>query len=295
MNLDRLSHCKVNLVLNILGKRPDGYHELETIMHPVWAFDRLTFARRGAGLQLTCSEPSLPVDEGNLVYRAATLFLETAGIREGVRIHLEKRLPLAAGLGGGSGNAACTLRSLNDLFGAPLTEGQLHALAARLGSDIPFFLPKGPALATGRGEQIQTLEEFPALEAAAFLIVHPGFGISTSWAYKELAKFPQALKGRPGRAARMVELLQKSLDAAGKGLYNSLEAPALPKYPLLGIFQDFFQQHGAPCLMSGSGSSTFAILKNLEQADALAELFTARFGGTYWVRTCRCWQEEERA
>ena len=283
MTLERLSHCKVNLILNILGKRPDGYHELESIMHPVMVCDSLSFSRAGSSIQLTCSDPALPTDSGNLVYRAATLFLESAAIKDGVRIHLEKKLPLAAGLGGGSGNAACTLKALNDLFGAPLSGQQLHALASKLGSDIPFFLQPGPALVTGRGEGIEPLNSFPALAGAAFVLVHPGFGISTSWAYKQLAHYPEALNGRPGRAARTVAILQDSFQGIGAGLYNSLEAPALPKYPLLVLFQEFFRENNMPCLMSGSGSTTFAIAPSLARAQDLAEAFKSRFGDTNWV------------
>jgi len=283
MTLERLSHCKVNLILNILGKRPDGYHELESIMHPVMVCDSLSFSRAGSSIQLTCSDPALPTDSGNLVYRAATLFLESAAIKDGVRIHLEKKLPLAAGLGGGSGNAACTLKALNDLFGAPLSGQQLHALASKLGSDIPFFLQPGPALVTGRGEGIEPLNNFPALAGAAFVLVHPGFGISTSWAYKQLAHYPEALNGRPGRAARTVAILQDSFQGIGAGLYNSLEAPALPKYPLLVLFQEFFRENNMPCLMSGSGSTTFAIAPSLARAQDLAEAFKSRFGDTNWV------------
>src|SRR5688572_18725527 len=118
MQVELNSPCKVNLVLNILGKRADGFHELETVMQPVPIFDRLRFARGGSTIQLTCSIPELPTGLGNLVYRAAELFLEHAGITEGVRIELEKRIPLAAGLGGGSGNAAITLLGLNQIFGS---------------------------------------------------------------------------------------------------------------------------------------------------------------------------------
>src|SRR5438128_1885718 len=139
MTLQKQSPCKVNLLLNILGKRADGFHELETVMYPIKVFDELSFARRGKGVQLTCSEPSLPTDSRNLVYRAAARFLEKTNIMEGVRLHLEKKIPLAAGLGGGSANAAVTLLGLNELFGAPLTPEQLEPLAASLGSDVPFF------------------------------------------------------------------------------------------------------------------------------------------------------------
>src|SRR5258708_4951683 len=119
MTLEKKSPCKVNLLLNILGKRPDGFHELETVLHPVGLYDRLSFTRGGRGIQLACSDPALPADERNLAQRAATSFLQAARLDEGVRIELEKKIPLAAGLGGGSGNAATTLLGLNELFGKP--------------------------------------------------------------------------------------------------------------------------------------------------------------------------------
>src|SRR3954470_24634841 len=156
MMLEKLSPCKVNLVLNILGKRSDGFHELETVMHPVGLCDRLTFSRAGT-LEVVCDNPELPCDARNLVHKAATAFLQQAAVREGVRIRLEKRIPMAAGLGGGSGNAAVTLLALNELFGSPLDTKQLTRIAATLGSDIPFFLQTEPALATGRGDNIQPL------------------------------------------------------------------------------------------------------------------------------------------
>ncbi len=285
MTVHRQSPCKVNLLLNILGKRTDGFHELESVMHPIRVFDELIFTRGGQGIELTCNEPSLPTDSRNLVVRAAVLFLETAKINEGVKLRLEKKIPLAAGLGGGSSNAAVTLLGLNELFGSPLAPAALPALAASLGSDIPFFLQEKPALATGRGERIQPLDFFPALRDAAFLLIHPGFGIATAWAYQQLARFPDALNGRPGRARKLIELLQTaSLRTAGAELCNSLEAPALKKYPLLAIFQDFLRAHGAAAtLMSGSGSTTFALAENLAAAEGLAERFRAKFGGKNWI------------
>jgi len=286
MTLQKQSPCKVNLLLNILRRREDGFHELETVMQPLTIFDSLTLARSGRTVQLTCSEPVLPTDSGNLVYRAAQRFLEAAGINEGVRLHLDKKIPLAAGLGGGSGNAATTLLGLNELFGAPLAAGPLQSIAASLGSDVPFFLQSGPALAIGRGEQIQPLEAFPALRGAAFLLVHPGFGIATAWAYQQLARYPAALNGQPGRARKLVDLMQTAgIEKAGPEFYNSLEAPALPKYPLLAMFQDFFRAQGAAAtLMSGSGSTTFAVIKSIAAGEALAEKFKAKFGESNWVK-----------
>ena len=152
MRLEKSSPCKVNLILNILGKRADGFHELETVMQPVNFCDELFYDRAGNSIQLSCSEKNLPVDAKNLVFRAAQNFLAAAKIADGVKIHLEKKIPLAAGLGGGSGNAATTLLALNELFGQPLSLAKLDELAAALGSDIPFFLYGKQALAIGRWE-----------------------------------------------------------------------------------------------------------------------------------------------
>jgi 4-diphosphocytidyl-2-C-methyl-D-erythritol kinase len=287
MRLEKKSPCKVNLILNILGKRADGFHELETVMQPVDICDGMTFERAGSGLQLTCSNPELPCDSKNLVHRAATAFLTAAGISDGVKIHLEKNLPLAGGIGGGSANAAVTFSALNELFGSPLPIQKLHELSAALGSDVPFFLYGKPALATGRGENVRTLENFPALKGRAFLLVHPGFGISTPWSYQNLARFPKDQNGTRGRAEKLVSLLQSGdLKAAAAEIYNSLEAPAFEKFPVLSQYKNFFREQGAlVSLMSGSGSTTFAICENLPAADALAEKFRSRFGNQGWLAT----------
>lgn len=285
--LQKKSPCKVNLILNILGRRADGFHELETVMQPLDLCDELTFERAGAGLELTCSHPELPTGATNLVHRAATSFLAAANISDGVRIRLQKHLPLAGGIGGGSANAAVTFSALNELFGSPLPPEKLHVLAAALGSDVPFFLYDRPALATGRGEQVRTLENFPALRGKAFFLAHPGFGISTPWSYQNLARFPHALHGRPGRAQQLVSRLQGGdLKGAAAGMYNSLEAPAFDKFPVLSLYQEFLRAQGAvAALMSGSGSTTFAIADNLAAAATLAEKFKSQFGDHGWMAT----------
>jgi 4-diphosphocytidyl-2-C-methyl-D-erythritol kinase len=225
------------------------------------------------------------VDAGNLVHRAAAKFFEATHINDAVRIHLEKRIPMAAGLGGGSGNAATTLIGINELFGEPLPIEQLHAIAATLGSDVNFFLQNKPALASGRGEQIEPLEEFTAMHGSSFLLIHPGFGISTPCAYRNLARFPSALNGKAGRARKLVSLLQtQDLATAGREFYNSLEAPALEKYPVLSLYQEFFRANGAAAtLMSGSGSTTFAIFKNQSAAEFVVEKSKAKFGSAGWL------------
>jgi 4-diphosphocytidyl-2-C-methyl-D-erythritol kinase len=281
--LEKQSPCQVNLLLNILGKRPDGFHELETVMQPVNLFDRVTFRRSTGSLELTCSNPTLPVDRTNLVHRAATAFLEAAGVKDGVAIHLEKRIPMAAGLGGGSGNAATTLLGLNELFGGLLPAQGLHEIAASIGSDIPFFLQSGPAIATGRGEKIQSLGAFPALKGTAFLLIHPGFGVATAWAYQNLARFPEALHGRQGRAENLVRLLNTfDLPTAAGEFFNSLEAPVFEKYPVLEIYQAFLHEQGAvAALMSGSGSTTFGIFPSHDAAKVAEVKVREKFGSCW--------------
>ena len=158
------SGCKINLLLNILRRRDDGFHELETVMQPIGLFDELSLERSNhTGIELSCSHPEVPLGPENLVCRAAQLFQETIGETDGLRIHLEKNLPVAAGVGGGSGNAAATFLALNALYDQPLEHRVLESLAANLGSDIPFFLQSGPGIATGRGEKIERLAQLQSL------------------------------------------------------------------------------------------------------------------------------------
>jgi 4-diphosphocytidyl-2-C-methyl-D-erythritol kinase len=285
VTIERPSPCKVNLLLNILGRRADGFHELETLMQPVALYDRLTAARAAAGIALSCSEPALPVDGSNLVHRAAAAFLAAAKISDGVALHLEKHIPMAAGLGGGSGNAATTLLALNELFGHPLPPETLHALAATLGSDVPFFLQGGPALAGGRGERVEPVARFDVLDGRWLLLIHPGFGVSTAWAYSALANFPDALNGRPGRARALAsQLAAGDYPGACGALYNSLEAPVLAKHPVLALTQEFLRGNGADAaLMSGSGSTTFALMPDRATGERALEAYRARFGAAAWT------------
>lgn len=285
MPLVRLSPCKVNFVLNVLGRREDGFHELETLFFPVPAFDELVLDRGPAGIELTCDHPELPVDASNLVHRAAARFLEASEIASGVRIHLEKRLPLSAGIGAGSANAAVTLLGLNELFGMPLDGAALDRLAAGLGSDVNFFLQSQPALATGRGERIQPLASFTSLRGHALLLFHPGFGVSTPWVFRELARFPQQRDGTPGRAAEVAtRFLEGDVSGGAASWFNSLEAPVLEKYPVLALYQKALCEAGAlGTRMSGSGSTTFALFPTPEAAAHAGEAFRREFGTAGWL------------
>jgi 4-diphosphocytidyl-2-C-methyl-D-erythritol kinase len=177
------------------------------------------------------------------------------------------------------------LLALNEMFAHPLSGEKLHKIAAGLGSDVPFFLQPLPALATGRGEQIAPLDRFPALRGTSLLLIHPGFGVPTAWAYQALARFPEALHGRKGRADELVRLLRESsLSEAAAGFSNSLEAPVLHKYPVLRLFQEFLRARGAAAtLMSGSGSTTLAIFNAESDAQAASEEFRTEFGQEGWM------------
>ena len=282
--LRKKSPCKVNLLLNILGRRDDGFHELETVMQPIRLYDELRFERAEHGIELTCDQPSLPTGQDNLIYRAAVHFFEIARLTGGVRIHLEKRIPVAAGLGGGSGDAATALLGLNEVFDFPLTPAQLQSAAASLGSDIPFFLQDKPALATGRGEHIHALHPFPALKGMYIVLVYPGFGVPTAWAYQNLAPFPDAMNGTPGRARLLVDcLMGGNLSASTDCFYNALELPVFRKYPLLPMVREHLAREGARVArMSGSGSTIFALADNSEAAERLRVKVKDRFG-PMWV------------
>ncbi|MGC8830214.1 MAG: 4-(cytidine 5'-diphospho)-2-C-methyl-D-erythritol kinase [Verrucomicrobiia bacterium] len=278
------SCCKVNLFLKVLGKRADGYHNIETVFYPIALYDYLKISIKGCGIRLNCSHPDLPTDSRNLVYKAADTFLKAIGKPDlGVEIYLDKRLPIAAGIGAGSSNAATTLLGLNELFGFPLTKEKLFSLAATLGSDVPFFLNPKPALATGRGEKLQTLTPFQSLQETFMVLVYPGFGVSTAWAYKELSKYPE-LFSTPITAERFVNSLRnKSLEDAVEEFFNSFETPVFKKFPILQMYKEFLTGAGATVsLMSGSGSTTFAIVKSRETAETLRKKFIEEFGITVW-------------
>src|SRR5215831_14410834 len=171
--------AKVNLSLEVLGKRPDGFHEIASVMHAVDLADRLTL-EAAPTVSFHADDPELPTDEGNLVVRAAALLREAAGVEAGAKIELRKRIPVAAGLGGGSSDAAAALWGLSRLWGLGWSRARLAELAVRLGMDVPFFLGPGPALATGRGERLEPLGR---MGGYALVLVNPGVSVSTREVY----------------------------------------------------------------------------------------------------------------
>jgi 4-diphosphocytidyl-2-C-methyl-D-erythritol kinase len=267
--------AKTNLSLEVRGKRADGFHEIETLMVPISLADTVTIDRTdGEGVIFTCSDASLPAGDDNLVVRAAKIFFERAKIPAGARIHLEKRVPHGAGLGGGSSDAATTLIGLNELFSAGFKTPDLSAMAAELGSDIPFFVYRSAAVCRGRGEIVEPVEFDRPLP---LLLIKPPFGVPTPWAYKlwrdskELPDVPYGPQVFPW--GRMV---------------NDLERPVFEKYVFLAVLKRWLlaQPEVAGAMMSGSGSTTLAVLKDASMAEALQGKITAEYGDGLWMYAC---------
>ena len=269
-----LGHAKINLTLDILGKRPDGFHEVAMVMQTVALADTVTLARSGTeGVQLSIDVPWLKADEKNLAYRAARLMQETFAERipGGVAIHLAKRIPMAAGLAGGSADAAAVLRGMNELYGLGASEEELCTLGAQLGSDIPFTLLGGTMLATGRGEVLRRLPDFPE---TFVVLAKPHISVSTAWAYGAYDANPAT--EHPDNAAMIRAIEQGDRKKAASLLNNVLERATIKKYArLTDIKQKMVEAGALASLMSGSGPTLFALAETRAQADAVAEAVRA--------------------
>jgi 4-diphosphocytidyl-2-C-methyl-D-erythritol kinase len=272
--------AKVNLTLEVLRKREDGYHELATILQSVDLWDRLT-VEPADSLSLVTSDPALPTDEGNLVIRAARLLGDAAGVDRGARLRLDKRIPVAAGLGGGSSDAAATLWALNRMWGTRWPVKRLQELAERLGMDVPFFLGKGRALATGRGERLAAL---PATGGLGLVLVNPNFPLSTKEVYQRVpAGWSQEATGTRRMIAALRSRSPRQIAAA---LTNNLQAVVEPAVPAIAKMKAALLAAGAlGAVMSGSGPTVFGIARSYDHARAIRRRVT-RAGWSVWaVRT----------
>ena len=275
--MEFLAPAKVNLSLRVLRRRDDGFHEIESLMAPIAIRDTLDIERRNAGgIEFTCSDTTLPTDGTNLVVRAARGFFETTRIEPDVRIFLRKETPHGAGLGGGSSDAATTLLALDTIFETRLPLAELTRIAAAIGSDIPFFLVRGPAWCRGRGEIVEpcTLPHMLPL-----LLIKPPFCVPTPWAYR---RWRDSLE-IPG-----VSYAPQTID--GITFVNDLERPVFEKFIQLAEMKRWLleQPETAATLMSGSGSTMIAVLRSKSLGPVLAEKARAQFGGHTWHALTEC-------
>jgi 4-diphosphocytidyl-2-C-methyl-D-erythritol kinase len=278
--LKLLAPAKVNLTLEILGKRADGYHEIRTLMQPISLFDTLWIEPGQRESVLHCPDHPELENNNNLILAAVRLLEEELAVPLKLSIRLKKRIPIGGGLGGGSSDAAALLSGVNDLLGNPLPPDRLTALASRLGSDVPFFLNRGAALAAGRGEKI---EPRPALPPWWIILIYPGFPVSTAWAYEQV-KLPLT---EYGKSYNFIGLKYNGAPVEGLDhLVNDLEPFVLPAFPILNTLKTALRASGCQqTLMSGSGSTVFGIWEDrAEAARAFRHLKKERWGRVFLAR-----------
>ncbi len=254
--------AKVNLFLEILRKRADGYHEIRSLIQPIRLFDTLRIKIGGKGSKIHCpNHPELET-ESNLVLRSIHLLEKELNRPLSCTVHLIKKIPIGGGLGGGSSDAAAALTGINQLLGSPVQPDRLRVLAAQIGSDVPFFLSKKTALALGRGERI---EPWPPLPSWWYVLVYPGFSISTSWAYSQV-KFPLT-KGK--KTINIKRLKAKNKFLGKDWMKNDFEEIIRPFFPVIDQIKTALREQGCfQALMSGSGSTVFGIWETKKPAQA---------------------------
>jgi 4-diphosphocytidyl-2-C-methyl-D-erythritol kinase len=272
--------AKVNLALEVLGKRADGYHEIATVMHAVDLTDRIVLEDADA-VALTTTARELPTGGENLCVRAARLLQESVGVERGVHIALDKRIPVGAGLGGGSSDAAAMLLGLTRLWRLRLGRERLHAAAVKLGMDVPFFLGAGRTLATGRGERLRAL---PAGGGYALVLVNPQFPLSTAEVYGRVGP---AVFTDGARTRAMVEALRRrSATAVAQALYNGLEVAVESAYPVIRRMKAALLGAGAlGAVMSGSGPTVFGVARSLDHARQVRNRVARASWACWSVRT----------
>ena len=276
-----IAPAKINLYLEIIGDRPDGYHELVMILQSVGLADKVELRASGTqGIHIHCDNPQVPLDETNLAYKAAKLmsqeFPQAFAKYGGLEITIDKRIPIAAGLAGGSSNAAAVLVGINLMWQLGLTQPELQTLAAKIGSDIPFCVAGGTAIATGRGEQLDYLKSLDSL--AVILAKYRNLSISTPWAYQTYRQQfgstyicdPEAVKSRTidiHSGSLVQAIVNNDRQQIGQLLQNDLEKVALPEYPQIEKLKQSFQKAGVlGTMMSGSGPTVFALCETEKEA-----------------------------
>lgn len=269
MIIKALARAKINLTLGVLGKRPDGYHEVEMVMQSIELHDCLEFSPAPGGISLMVEGDGIPAGEQNLVYRAAECLRSYGGIRQGINIRLKKYIPVAAGLAGGSADAAATLTALNQIWRVGLSLSGLMKLGEQLGSDIPFCLLGGTALARGRGERVTPL---PACPSLGVILVKPPFGLSTAHIYQSYKQ--EASSHKPDHRGMIGAIENSDGPAICSHLVNMLEPVAIKLHPEIATVKGKLLQAGAMgVLMSGSGPTVFGLTPDLGSARAVAACY----------------------
>ena len=257
--LTLLAPAKINYLLDVIGKRPDGYHELRMIMQRVNLCDEITLTLTDTpGINVTCSSKCTPDGHANIAWKAARALLDIAQSDCGVNIVIEKNIPVAAGLGGGSSDAATVLMGMNELLKLGLTDQKLIDIGCKLGADVPFFIFKQAALAEGIGEKLTPLTDMPN---CWILLVNPGINVSTAWVFG-------SLQLTSGKELNTLPKFFGSIDAVVSILSNDLESVTIPSFPVIAAIKTQLMDQGAiGSMMSGSGPTVFGIFTNFDAAE----------------------------
>jgi 4-diphosphocytidyl-2-C-methyl-D-erythritol kinase len=269
-----VSPAKVNLRLEILKKREDGYHELRTVLQKINLHDLLHFSlKKGRGISVTTDHPNLPVGKSNLVYQAVQSILKKSDYQGGVLIEIEKRIPLGAGLGGGSSNAATALKAMNQLLKIDLPEKELMRMGLEIGADVPFFFLEGAAIASGIGERLKKIE----LPGLWYVLIYPNFEVSTRWAYQNFILTKRQFHFNLHRLLRTPKEISRLL-------WNDLEEVVSKEYPQIGVMKKMLYSAGAlGVLMTGSGPTVFGVFSEEGGASEAYKKVRKMVRGKGWI------------
>lgn len=269
--------AKINLSLDVLGRLENGYHEVQMVMQTVSVFDLVTVSKIKHGIELSTNLPYLPIDSNNLAYKAAEEFFSYTGIKEGVSIDISKRIPVGAGLAGGSSNASAVLKAMNKLFGTGLSLKELCSIGVKIGADVPYCILGGTRLAEGIGEKLSSL---PRLPKCCIVLVKPSFSISTKAVYE---KIDSCTDYRHPETQKLIEGLKEgNLEMITSSMGNVLEEVSITEHPIIQRVKDELMELGAiNAQMSGSGPTVFGIFRNYDQARAAKKELWGKYKTVY--------------
>ena len=275
------AYAKVNITLDVVGKREDGYHLLKMIMQNIDIYDVITIEKIKSGIEITCNKPYVPTDERNLAYKAAKLFMEEYNINSGVEINIKKNIPVCAGLAGGSTDGAAVLKVLNKIFNVDASEEELMKLGLRLGADVPYCIKGGTALCKGIGEDVT---ELPSFKDKILVLVKPPFGVSTKGVYQEFNL--SRVRSHPNTELLINAIKDDDLKLVCNNMRNLLENVTLKKHKVLINIKEEMKGFGAVgSMMSGSGPTVFAFFDDMLKAQKCFEKMKNKYNDVFITRT----------
>lgn len=275
------AYAKVNIALDVIGKREDGYHLLRMIMQAIDLYDEIMVEKIDKGIKINCNKPYVPTDERNLAYKAAKLFIDKFNINSGVSITIKKNIPVSAGLAGGSTDCAAVLKLMNDIFNTNLTDQELMDLGVKLGADVPYCIVGGTALCEGIGEKISKIKPF---KDKILVLVKPPFGVSTKAVYQDFDLSKVVF--HPNVEGLIKNIEKDNLDYVAKNMKNLLENVTLLKYKeIISIKQAMIENGSIGSMMSGSGPTVFAFFDDMVKAQKCYDVMKKKYKDTYITRT----------